>query len=88
MATEDYDSLNANTVTLRIPYLLVRKDLVIDQATHHSTHEILHALEWMIENRTQPSVLERVMRSTVLLHDARAGNFSQCLATAIIWEVG
>lgn len=41
---------------------------------------------WLAEE--EDDIIERVFRSAVVLYQAKAGTFAQCLDTGMIWEFG
>lgn len=75
-------------ITVPLPYMLTRRELVIDPAAYGSAMQ--DQLDYIQENISQPSIIERLMRSTTLLFHSpmNNGTFAECLHTAIIWEVG
>lgn len=77
-----------DTVIIPIPYEVDRENLRIDSGTGDDSLRTL--LQFMEEMATEgmDQAVERVFRATVCLFAAKAGTFTKCLETALIWESG
>jgi hypothetical protein len=78
-----------NVATIAVPYE-GDQPLVLDPGAQETT------IEWELEtlNRLRDDShdydgeVERILRATVILFNAKAGSIAECLGTAIIWERG
>jgi hypothetical protein len=75
-----------------IPYSLSQEDLILDPAAEKSTmpEDFWSTMRFLdhTDNSNSLEEMELIFRSTVLLFAAKAGTFSQCFETAVIWARG
>lgn len=76
----------ANTFPVPIPFE-GDQPLVLDPAAHGSTAdgEMSHIVDHI---PFESEELIRIMTAAVILYHAKAGEFGECLHTAVIWERG
>jgi hypothetical protein len=80
---------SVTTATIPVPYE-GDQPLVLDPGAQETT------IEWELEtlnrlrddSRDYDGEVERILRATVILFNAKAGSIAECLGTAIIWERG
>jgi hypothetical protein len=80
------DRLYINKAEIEIPYHLTPADLVLDPSSRGRT-TAAGMVEFQRRNMSDEDI-EIVFRGAVLLYQAQAGTFGECLDTSLIWLFG